>query len=461
MKRTLAFALVLMGPLHAQADADRASAPGDFAAGLNLEIQPQLAAQTLLVPLDVYRGTRPGLPDIAVFDSTGKVVPYAVRALETRASDRREEEKAPIFPLREQAGAAVSDLALHVERGEGGSVIDIRSASAKRPPAEAKVIAYVVDASNFKHDVAGIRLSLAASDASFTAPIKVEASDDLATWRTLTSGAVIGRLSHEGQTVERQHIGLIATSCKFLRLSWPGGELPVAIEDAHLEYTSQRIDFTRARVRTTIPPVKPSRGSYQLDLGAVLALESLSPILPENVLVRAVLAVSEQKEATPSQVFEGPLYRLRHEGTELASTPVDLKSRRARWLTLRVDERGTDLAGKPLGFEVQYEPEQLLFITHAPGPYLLAYGSYKSGPEPFAAAQLLEFMTAAAREALPRESARIIDRRTLQGDSARVAPPAPRSYKTLILWAVLIAGAVTLLLLALRMLRRSESRPGA
>jgi len=458
MKRTLALALSCLLPAAAlqadDADTDQASVPGDFAAGLTLETQPHLAAQTLLLPLEVYRGTRAGLPDLAVFDGDGRPVPYAVRALETRASDRREEEKAPLFPLREQANSNVSDLQLHVERAESGTVIDIRS-SAAQPAPEAKVVAYIIDASYFHHDVAGIRLVLAASETSFTAPFKVEASDDLASWRTLTSGSVIGRLSHDGQSVERERIELIATSATFLRLSWPGQELPVAVQEAYLEFTSQRVDFTRARVRDTTVPVSAKNGAYELDLGGVLALESLQPLLPENVLIRATLALRDQPNDARSQVFEGQLYRLRHEGTELASAPIDLAARRARLVTLSVDPRGTGLANRPLAFEVQYAPDQLLFITHAPGPYLLAFGSHKDATRPFAANQLLEFMTPAAREALPRESARVIGTRVLSGPGARTAPlPAP-SYKTPLLWAVLIAGAATLLLLALRLLRKT------
>jgi hypothetical protein len=85
---------------------------------------------------------------------------------------------------------------------------------------------------------------------------------------------------------------------------------------------------------------------------------------------------------------------------------------------------------------------------------LLAFGSYKPVAPAFDADQLLAFMPETARNALPVESAKLGVRRMLAGAAARRAPPPAPSYRLPILWAILVLGAGTLVVLALRMLKR-------
>jgi hypothetical protein len=69
---------------------------------------------------------------------------------------------------------------------------------------------------------------------------------------------------------------------------------------------------------------------------------------------------------------------------------------------------------------------------------------------------LIAFLTPEQRAALPLESARATKQRTLSGEAARSQPQSPLPVRTVLLWSVLVAGAATLIFLALALLRKSE-----
>jgi hypothetical protein len=268
---------------------------------------------------------------------------------------------------------------------------------------------------------------------------------------------VIGQLSHAGQRIQRSEIELTPTRAAFLRLRWDG-ELPGALRGAALVVAREQVAREATWAEVQVSATRASDRLFRADLGAILSVLRLAPKLPENSLVEASLGLATEPDQTPDPLFTGQLYRLQHAGVELASPALELSdvgARRARYVSLRVDPR-TDTLPATLAFDVRYAPEQLLFVTRGPGPYLLAFGSYKETAPAFAAERLLAFMPEPARATLPRESARVQEHVKLAGDAARHAPPPPRSYRRELLWAVLIVGAGTLVVLALRLLRRLQ-----
>jgi hypothetical protein len=84
----------------------------------------------------------------------------------------------------------------------------------------------------------------------------------------------------------------------------------------------------------------------------------------------------------------------------------EVGARRARYLILRVDPR-TDTLPATLAFDVRYAPEQLLFVTRGPGPYVLAFGSYRQTAPAFAADRLLAFNARSGAGHAARARARV------------------------------------------------------
>lgn len=433
-----------------------ARVPQDFAEGLSLSIQPTLAVQTLLLPLEVYRGANDELRDLSVFNERGESVPFALRSLSPEVRARREELELPLFPIHrlpEKSSDSGGAISLHVERDAQGSVVDIRvPGTPEGPSARTYLAAYVLDASALTQPASQLRLALDFGTETFTTRVQVEASDDLSSWHTIASGAVLGQLSHAGQSIQRSQIGLAPTRAKFLRLTWSDG--PLRVTKAFASFEREQVERERRVVHFESRAVCRKDALYELDLGGVFPLSGLLPLLPENSLIASRLGLRRGKDESEEVVFEGQLYRVKHDGVELHSPALELGIRRARHVSLHVDPRMRAMLPDTLAFDVAYAPDQLLFVTRGKGPYVLAYGSRKTAPRAFEASELLSFIPEEARGALPIESAKVEARRALGGNAARTLPPPERSYRLPILWTILIVGAGTLVLLALRMLRK-------
>lgn len=456
---TLTFLLALVAArVQAQSTpqpVEEARVLSDFAEGLALTIQPELAVQTLLLPLEAYRGAHDDLSDLSVFNERGEAVPFALRSVSPELRAQREELQVPVFPIQ-RIVAKTSDsaeISLHVKRDASGSVVDIRvPGTPETPSARTYLAAYVLDTSALTQPATQLRLALDFGSETFTTHVRVEASDDLASWHTVASDAVLGQLSHAGHTIQRAQLELSPTQAKFLRLTWSDG--PLRFERAFVSFERAQPERERQVVHFKSPAVCKKDALYELDLGGVFPLSTLAPLLPENALIAGSVGLRRRKDDSEERVFDGQLYRIKHEGAELVSPALQLGTQRARYVSVHVDPRTRAMLPDTLELDVAYAPDQLLFVTRGKGPYVLAYGSRKTAPRAFEASELLAFIPEQARGALPLESAKLAGRRTLGGNAARSAPPPERSYKLPILWTILIVGAGTLVLLALRLLRK-------
>lgn len=472
--------------LYAQA---KPLSPDDFAYGIELTPAGGSPVQTVLVPLAVYRGAlRPDLGDLRVFNAADKLLPHVLRKLaEPAPIDQpiaEREQSVPLFPLLAPAdapAAAVDKLALRIERGATGSVINIRSAPPEAPAdaglaASTRVIAYVLDTQAIEREIVSLRVRIEEppqlAKQSYLATIVIDTSDDLASWRTVVLDGVLARLSHGAQLVTRDRIELGGLRAKFLRVrSVVGEDIPGRIAEAFVEVAQSEAP---ARARETLRvrgQASSSAGVFDYDLGGAFPVERLRVMLPSTgmlfqaeVSVAAAKAESERPNKVSAirartnkriydDVFDGPIYRLMKDGREVESSPVELDGHRVRYVSITVGEGAT--LEEPPQIEIEYLPAQLLFIARDPAPFTLAYGSYAAPPSKMTADDLLApFRT--VTETLPVSTVQIGASRTLAGQAALIAPPPPPPIKTYVLWAVLIAGTLGVTALAIRLLRKLD-----
>lgn len=452
----LTFGALLTVPALADAPASKLT-PNDFASGLALHGQPGLAVQTFLLPLEVYRAARADLSDLSVFDAQGKPVAWALRTVPEVAQREVHEDVLPAFPIYGQPSAQASALRLSLSRADDGmSVLDVHAVGPESASKDGKLLAYILATPNPKQALDGLRFELAPAQANVLFALKVEASDDLSSWQLLTDSAAIGQLSHEGQTVARTRIALRTTHAPFLRVTW-SGESPPQFAKISAEREHVRAESPLAPRHVTLGPAPLREGAYRVDLGGNVPLSSVTPLLPaEEVLLRGALWLSSGADDRAREVFSGSIYRLTHASETLTSAPIVLSAQRARVLTLQIDARGAEPPKEPLAFDVGYAPDQLLYVAHGAGAHLLAFGSHKREGSPYDASQLLAFLSPEQRAALPLESAKAGEARVLGGEGARLVPKQPLPVRTIALWSVLVAGAATLIVFALRLLRKNR-----
>jgi hypothetical protein len=474
---------------RADAQASKSFAPGDFAYGIELTSSVDAPVQTVLVPLAVYRGAlRPDLGDLRLFNAAGEPLPHALRKLADPAPIDRpiaeREQPVALFPLLAPAdapAAAVDKLALRIERGASGSVIDIRSA----PPdaaadggthAATRVIAYVLDTQAIERDMVSLRVRLEEppqlAGQSYLASVVIEVSEDLASWRSVVLDGVLARLSHGGQLVTRDRIDLGGIRAKFLRVrSVAGEDIPGRIAEAFIEVAQTEAPARPLEALRVRGQASPEPGVFDYDLGGAFPVERLRVLLPSTgMLFQAEVSVAAAKGETErpdkvsairartnkriyDDVYDGPIYRLLKDGREIESAPVELDGHRVRYVSITVADSAT--LAEPPQIEVEYLPAQLLFVAREPAPFTLAYGNYAAEPSKMTADALLAPFRAST-EALPASTAQLGATKTLAGQAALIAPPPPAPIKTYVLWAVLIAGTLGITGLAIRLLRKLD-----
>jgi hypothetical protein len=451
-------ALVIGSPARAEPSSQQPLGLADFAYSMPLTSEPGRAVQTVLVPVDVYRNVlRKDLGDVRVFSASGEEVPHAVRRLTELAEQELPSRSLPLFPLRETGErVGLKDLEVHVRQAADGSIVDIRSVQPDDSTEDdgGRIVAYIADMSATKQPVASIDIKLGETDESYVLPIRVEASNDLTNWSEVAAGQTLARLEFEGNRIEHQRIELTSTRSKYLRITWVADALPAAITEVEAQFQRPRVIQERLSITVRGTRVEREKNVYDFDAGGFVPADRARVLLPAtNTLVKATLSSSDTQEGPWTRVSDGRVYRIVEQGQELTSPAVTIPTRSVRYWRMQIHTGNGDLEPDAPTLVLSYFPEQLLFVSKEQAVHHLAYGSYKVEPSKFTVADIVGVLPKSERKALPTETATPGPTQPRGGEAAVTEPPPPAPIKTYLLWAVLILSALTLGLLAARLMR--------
>jgi hypothetical protein len=136
-------------------------------------------------------------------------------------------------------------------------------------------------------------------------------------------------------------------------------------------------------------------------------------------------------------------YRLKSEGEELRNGPVSVATNTNRYWLLRTDPRQGGLGATAPRLVVEWVPHEIVFVARGAGPFYLAYGS--------SVAQLAAVPLAMLPRNVAIAPASLADPESSGGDSLLLPSGGHFSWKTPLLWSVLIAGAALLGWMAYRL----------
>ena len=186
-----------------------AQAPRDFAYGVALATEGDSAFYKVELPAAVHTGAvRGDLADVRVFNADGAVVPVAFVPRATPAREKRPPVYLPQFPLRvEQAETDLGSLSLSLSRSAGGATLSLATRDGV-PVAGDRLIGYVLDASAASEPLVALVVNWETLPRSVGLRFRVDASDDLATWRTVVNDAPLIDLEYEGRHLRRDRVQL-------------------------------------------------------------------------------------------------------------------------------------------------------------------------------------------------------------------------------------------------------------
>lgn len=399
----------------------------------------------------VYRAARsPALRDVDVVNAEGAAVP--AQLLVPDASPEVGTRRTPLrwFALPQPLAARPGDLALAVERDADGRVRRVETRLSDASAAgEVAAGSWLVDASALREPVAALWLEWTRDGGDIDRRYRVEGSDDLRDWRLLQAQAPLVDLAREGERLQQRRVPVDARM-KYLRLTPEGGS------------GALRLVGVEAELRQAAPAPGPhwqslagraveERGvvHYEFELDGRFPIESADVQLSGNGTGEWTL-YSRDDPALPWVRRAGPWvsYRI---GADERSAPQALGE--------RVRDRHWKLAGRvpvprPPELRLGWRPEALVFVAQGAPPYRLVAGSARAARGDAPVARSLEAIRGARGASWQPAAATLGDAQALAGEDALRPAPAPRDWRSWLLWGLLVAGALLVAGFAFSLLRQ-------
>ncbi len=478
LSAVLASATLLFSTGAAQAAAD-ANSPAAYAIRIPVTPVADAPLQRVLLPAEVLvRLQNAGYADVRLFNGAGQPVPMALAGVAAAASAPEEAVTLPAYPILGAASTAgpagLEGLSLRIEERQGQRVVQVDTAGAPgvATPGAAQTAQVVrgalLDARSVQLPVARMALDVdlpAGQPVTFT----VQASKDLKSWRPLAetvlyradaaaSPAAPGRLGNEQIDLHRADL-----QGHYLRVTW--GDAAVTLRGATLATTHGPGPRERVSASMAVPPLgnNPRELVFALPFATPVAALRITP-QGSNVLVPVRVLGRNQREQPWSHLASAVVYKMSIGGKEQASAPVELGGPSVREIKIEADAKTPGFAAAP-EVALQFEPAQLVFLASGQGPFTLAAGL------PGAAAAASAFLPLsslvpgyqpAQENALPVALADVA-RADITGGKPADGPlvaaataSAGPSTRSMVLWAVLLAGVGALALMAWALMRQTR-----
>jgi len=438
-----------------------AGAPQDFRQGIELRPLEERPVGELVLPDAVYQGvTRPDLADLDVFNAEGTPVPHAFCAPPpvTAVAPPPAEQALPVFPLQTGRTAAAGNTQVQVTSPDGMRIA-ISSAIARpaaAPGSSTEVAAYVIDARALHSPLEALRVRWRSPDGASELHVRIEESANLDQWRVLVPQTTLLHADAAGQILQRELIPLPPGPRNYLRITREdAGPAPILDEvlgemrPPAQPVADQPVWFSALR----LPPGTDPSPTWDAQHLAPAMTADIS--LPEPNMDLEIALQSRPDPAAPwRMVWSGPLYSVGAGAEQRNSAPPVFTADSDRYWRVQIVQGAATLGGGELQLKLGYHPQRLRFLEQGGAPYLLAYGSGRMPQAPsYACDALLHGLPGAELQSLigrvdpgtPRQ---------LAGEPALLPPKKPTPTRQILLWAVLLLGAGTVVWMAVGLLGR-------
>lgn len=411
-------------------------------------------AYRVVLDESVYRQARDArLRDLDVLDSAGRPVPAAVFAPEQPLARAPQRASLPWFALPAapaDAAGAGWELISEVETDGRLRRVEARSTGGARAPQTALLI----DASRLRSPILALELEWAPG-AALEAAYRVEASDDLDRWRAVPSSGRLIDLQRGGQRLLQRRIVFdpVGEQARYLRLTPqdPNATAPISAVMAELaadaataplqwrELTGRRVGQSEGRVE------------FEFELDGRFPIQQADVALPGNHALEWRLSSRDTAEGHwVARAGPWMAYRVDGEGAGDRSAARQLAAtvRDRHW---RLRANGA-VPGEPV-LRLGYRPEVAVFLAQGEPPYALVAGSARAARADSPLAELIETLRQRRGSDWQPAEASLGASAALAGEAALVPPEPKRDWRSWVLWAVLVAGALIVAGFAFSLLR--------
>lgn len=462
-----------------------------YALRLPLATVPGAALQRVELPAQVLAGLQTAdYRDIRIFNAQGQPVPMAlgVWGSATAQAVTEQQVKLPAYPILGAAGTTVGTLAqeglsLRIEETQGRRVVQINTTagttgqSPQATPGQ-QVLGALFDTRKLGAPVVSLALDVDLPPAQ-PVSFQVATSRDLTHWAPLAS-TVLYRAPAQGGGADAAQLGSSTITLagadltdQYLRITWgptqggPEVAANVSLRGATLATSRSATPAARPTVQVGTPALdNPHQLGFSLPFATPVAAIGITP-QGSNVLVpvRVLGRNTSQQPWTP--LAQAVVYSLQTAGAAQRSGTIALPAYRGNsWRDIRIEaDAKTQGFTAPPTVSVEFEPVQLVFVASGDAPFTLAAGLKPGNSQGDGASNsylplpsLVPGYQPAQENTLPLAR---IEVAAPGAANAPVSVQAPdlgnkTSTKTMVLWAVLLAGVLALGLMAWALMRQTR-----
>jgi len=410
--------------------------------------RPVQCAGAFALALDesVYRiATRADLGDVAAFNGDDQPLAFGPMPSSYDPPPAAWRDS-PWFALPSPDPGVPADLHLHITRSTTG---DLSLDATLRHGSEETISDYLVDVRAPDRMIEAIEFELTLEAPDFSSQLRVQASDDLQSWRTIVDAATIAHLRQGGQSLLRRQIEFTPTSARYLRLQIVDGARGLPLRGVRLllqPATAAREIHRRSRIAGEF--VRRDGKAFVYRLPARVPVERVNIELGDDNAI-AAFSISAREVDARDWTYIGQLtaFRLRGASVQLDNEAMQISG--TRMLEWRI-EPSVDLERTPI-LEFDYRPETWLLLTHGKPPYKVAAGSSTQRRQDFPLDALVGQVRAKyGRDWTPTE-ATLGAMQTAGGEAALTAFD-PEKKRAWLLWAVLLIAAIAIIAMVVRLL---------
>ncbi|MDR1966051.1 MAG: DUF3999 domain-containing protein [Synergistaceae bacterium] len=331
--------------------------------------------------------------DLAIFNASGDVVPFALAVAEDGYAEappyEAERFSSPLFPLPEPE-SGFSEGRVTIRTDNSGRVIEV-GGGGKTARVGTDRILYLIDMSaaptgggNYEGTIAGYRIELPIEGQSDTlANASVYASNSLRDWENLSAWDKIGEnepLVHLKRGDARVSSGVIEAAggeARYLLIEMTG-KGNVISGDAEISVLRKIAAAPPEPDGASFDGIASSDGDFIYDTGGAYPADEINFALKSPGILR-VTAQSREEGGEWRTRFEAPISFIKGPDGEARNGPFSTRGRPDRHWRLKT---GNSPAVEPPTMQIFWRPREAVFLAQGKPPYTLAVGSEKTLPSP-------------------------------------------------------------------------------
>ena len=394
----------------------------------------------LELPANVYEHVeRTDLGDIRVFDSSGTMVPFAIRKpIEVARSILP--ANVPFFKWTPENAETLPGRT-DIQIDAAGAVVKVASQNNQTAH---KSNTFLLDLSEMPYTPQRLKLNLQDKGKDFNSSAQIQYSNDLASWRTYDTKQTIAYFA--GANTEAKYtLNIPSDNARYLLLTL--GENSPPLLGVQTEFSSKVMP---GKIKTSLfQGIKSEDGlSVEYNTNGYYPIVAVDFILPQADSMPIELKNRISEHAPWAFKSKEIIYRFKEDaaGKVRKNKSFEIASRAPHWQIKATGD--LPFAAVP-EMKIVWEPYQVVWLARGTGPWILAYGNSDYGP-------VYDNYLSEANDQKPLPA-------SVSGEESYTPRAVPAeevtpAYQQWILWGVLILAVIILSLLAYSMARSMNKK---